>query len=97
MRCISLIATNTSIAFAEQIEKANLSWTMGNYLSVPEVDGIYMKSIGTSLIRVSPAKILRIAKEKKAQMGSTGWVNLSALWLILYSEKPSRKPDLEFR
>ena len=72
MRCISLIATNTSIAFAEQIEKANLSWTMGNYLSVPKVDGIYTKSMGTSLIRVLPAKILRITKEKKAQMGSTG-------------------------
>ena len=67
------------------------------FLSVPEVDGIYMKSMGTSLIGVSPAKILRIAKEKEAQMGSTGWVNLSALWLILYSKKPSRKPDSEFR
>ena len=56
----------------EQIEKANLSWTMGNYLSVPKVDGIYTKSMGTSLYRVLPAKILRITKEKKPQMGSTG-------------------------
>ena len=72
MLCISLIVTKASIAIVQQIEKANLSFTEGKYLSVPEVDGTYTESMGTSLIRVFPAKILRIAKEKKAQMGSTG-------------------------
>ena len=72
MLCISLIVTRASIAIVQQIEKANLSFTEGKYLSVPEVDGTYTESMGTSLIRVFPAKILRIAKEKKAQMGSTG-------------------------
>ena len=69
MRCISLIATNTSIAFAEQIEKANLSWTMGNYLSVPEVDGIYMKSMGDES---HPGFSCKDFKDRKGEESANG-------------------------
>ena len=72
MLCISLIVTRASIAIVQQIEKANSRCTGGKYLSVPEVDGVYTEIMETSPIRVLPAKILRIAKEKKAQMGPTG-------------------------
>ena len=97
MRCISLIATNTSIVFAEQIEKANLSWTMGNYFVCTGSRWNLSEGYGDESHPGFSCKDFKDRKGEKAQMGSTGWVNLSALWLILYSKKPSRKPDLEFR